>query len=166
MNESKRNSAPPGTHQILSKTEMTLFDHRRRELKDRIAPLATRMRPRSLDEYVGQKHILTPGKVLRRAIDEDRVPSMILWGPPGSGKTTLARLIAGATGSHFEQLSAVSSGVKDVRAVMAAASDRLGENGRRTILFIDEIHRFSKSQQDGLLPHVEERDSHAHRRDD
>ncbi len=135
---------------------MTLFDHRRQEIKDRIAPLATRMRPRNLDEFVGQKHILTPGKVLRRAIDEDRVPSMILWGPPGSGKTTVARLIAGATGSHFEQLSAVSSGVKDVRAVMAAANDRLGETGRRTILFIDEIHRFSKSQQDGLLPHVEE----------
>jgi len=135
---------------------MTLFDHQRRELQERIAPLATRMRPRNLDEYVGQKHILTPGKVLRRAIDEDRVPSMILWGPPGSGKTTLARLIAGATGSHFEQLSAVSSGVKEVRAVMAAANDRLGETGRRTILFIDEIHRFSKSQQDGLLPHVEE----------
>ena len=135
---------------------MTLFDHRRREIQERIAPLATRMRPRNLDEFVGQKHILTPGKVLRRAIDEDRVPSMILWGPPGSGKTTLARLIAGATGSHFEQLSAVSSGVKEVRAVMAAANDLLGQTGRRTILFIDEIHRFSKSQQDGLLPHVEE----------
>ena len=135
---------------------MTLFDHRRREIQDQIAPLATRMRPRSLDEFVGQKHILTPRKVLRRAIDEDRVQSMILWGPPGSGKTTLARLIAGATGFHFEQLSAVSSGVKDVRAEMAGANARLGENGRRTILFIDEIHRFSKSQQDGLLPHVEE----------
>lgn len=135
---------------------MTLFEHRKKELQDRIAPLATRMRPRNLDEYVGQKHILTPGKVLRRAIDEDRLPSMILWGPPGSGKTTLARLIAGATGSHFEQLSAVSSGVKAVRAVMALAGDRLGQTGRRTILFIDEIHRFSKSQQDALLPHVED----------
>jgi putative ATPase len=135
---------------------MTLFEHRRKEIQDSIAPLATRMRPTNLDEYVGQKHILTPGKVLRRAIDEDRVPSMILWGPPGSGKTTLARLIAGATGSHFEQLSAVTSGVKDVRAVMKLAGDRLGETGRRTILFIDEIHRFSKSQQDGLLPHVED----------
>ncbi|HIF72798.1 MAG TPA: replication-associated recombination protein A [Dehalococcoidia bacterium] len=135
---------------------MTLFDRRKQELQDRIAPLATRMRPTNLDEYVGQKHILTPGKVLRRAIDEDRLPSMILWGPPGSGKTTLARLVAGATNSHFEQLSAVSSGIKDVRAVMVAAGDRLGQTGRRTILFIDEIHRFSKSQQDGLLPHVED----------
>ncbi|MDA1279082.1 MAG: replication-associated recombination protein A [Chloroflexi bacterium] len=135
---------------------MTLFEHRRREIQDRIAPLATRMRPHNLNDYVGQAHILTPGKVLRRAIDEDRVPSMILWGPPGSGKTTLARLVAGATGAHFEQLSAVTSGVKDVRAVMKLAGDRLGETGRRTILFIDEIHRFSKSQQDGLLPYVED----------
>ena len=135
---------------------MTLFDNRKQEIQDRIAPLATRMRPQTLDEYVGQKHILTPGKVLRRAIEEDRLPSMILWGPPGSGKTTLARLIAGETNSHFEQLSAVTSGVKDVRAVMAMAGERLGQTGRKTILFIDEIHRFSKSQQDGLLPHVED----------
>jgi putative ATPase len=135
---------------------MTLFDHRRQELQDRVAPLATRMRPRVLDEYVGQKHILSPDKVLRRAIAEDRLPSMILWGPPGSGKTTLARLVAGETNSHFEQLSAVTSGVKDVREVMAAARERLGQTGRRTILFLDEIHRFSKSQQDALLPHVED----------
>ena len=135
---------------------MTLFDHRRQELQDRIAPLATRMRPRNLEEYFGQTHILAPGTVLRRAIEEDRLPSMILWGPPGSGKTTLARLVAGATGSHFEQISAVTSGVKDIREVMASARDRLGESSRRTILFIDEIHRFSKSQQDALLPHVED----------
>ena len=133
---------------------MTLFDHRRQEIQEQIAPLATRMRPRNLEEYFGQTHILAPGKVLRRAIEEDRLPSMILWGPPGSGKTTLARLVAGATGSHFEQISAVTSGVKDIRAVIAGAADRLGENNRRTILFIDEIHRFSKSQQDALLPHV------------
>ncbi|MDA1297787.1 MAG: replication-associated recombination protein A [Chloroflexi bacterium] len=135
---------------------MTLFDHRREAIQRRNAPLATRMRPESLDEYAGQRHLLAPGSVLRRAIDEDRVPSMILWGPPGSGKTTLARLIAHATRAHFEQLSAVTSGVKDVREAVSAARDRLGQFDRPTILFIDEIHRFSKSQQDALLPHVEE----------
>lgn len=135
---------------------MTLFDHRRKEIQRRSAPLAARMRPESLDGYVGQKHLLAKDTVLRRAIDQDRVPSIILWGPPGSGKTTLARLIAQVTESHFEQLSAVTSGVKDVREAVAAARDRLGQIGRPTILFVDEIHRFSKSQQDGLLPHVEE----------
>ena len=134
---------------------MTLFEHRREELQRRNAPLATRMRPDSLDEYVGQKHLLADGTVLRKAIEEDRVPSMVLWGPPGSGKTTLAQLIAHVTRSYFEQLSAVSSGVKDVREAVSAAEDRLGQHGQRTILFIDEIHRFSKSQQDALLPHVE-----------
>ena len=135
---------------------MTLFDHRREEIQRRSAPLAARMRPETLDEYVGQRHLLAPETVLRRAIDQDRVPSIILWGPPGSGKTTLARLIAHVTKSHFEQLSAVTSGVKDVREAVSAARDRLGQIGRPTILFVDEIHRFSKSQQDALLPHVEE----------
>ena len=135
---------------------MTLFDNRRQELQRRNAPLATRMRPQTLDEYVGQEHLLAPGTVLRRAIDEDRVPSMILWGPPGSGKTTLAQLVAHVTRAHFDQLSAVTSGVRDVREAISAARDRLGQIGQRTILFIDEIHRFSKSQQDALLPHVEE----------
>ena len=135
---------------------MTLFDHRRVEIQKRTAPLAARMRPRSLGEFVGQQHLLGEGTVLRRAIEDDRVPSIILWGPPGSGKTTLARLIARVTKAHFTQLSAVTSGVKDVREAVSAARDRLGQHGQPTILFIDEIHRFSKSQQDALLPHVEE----------
>ena len=135
---------------------MTLFEHRRNEIQRTHAPLAARMRPRTLDEYVGQHHLLDKSTVLRRAIDEDRVPSMILWGPPGSGKTTLARLIAEVTNSHFEQLSAVSSGVREVRQVVQEAGERLGATGQPTILFIDEIHRFSKSQQDALLPYVED----------
>lgn len=135
---------------------MTLFEHRRQEVARRTAPLAARMRPETLAEYVGQQHLLGEGKVLRRAIEEDRLPSMVLWGPPGSGKTTLARLIARMTAAHFEQLSAVSSGVAELRAAVEAARQRLGEQGRRTVLFVDELHRFSKSQQDALLPHVEE----------
>ncbi len=135
---------------------MTLFDRQRTELAGRNAPLATRMRPRSLDDYIGQKHLMGKDTVLRKAIDQDRTPSMILWGPPGSGKTSLARLIARATKSQFEQLSAVDSGVKDIRTIVDDARDRLGLHGQRTILFIDEIHRFSKAQQDVLLPHVEE----------
>ena len=139
-----------------STKNMTLFDHRKQELQRGLAPLSTRMRPQSLDQYAGQKHVLSPGKVLRNAIEADRLPSMILWGPPGSGKTTLARLIARETRSHFEQISAVTSGVKDVRQVMSSANDRLGQTATRTILFIDEIHRFSKFQQDALLPYVED----------
>jgi putative ATPase len=120
------------------------------------APLAARLRPRTLDELVGQQQILAEGSALRRAIAEDRVASMILFGPPGSGKTTLARIIAATTDAAFEQLSAVSATVAEVRTVIAAARDRLGANSRRTILFLDEIHRFNKAQQDALLPSVEE----------
>ena len=120
------------------------------------APLAARLRPRTLDELVGQQQILAEGSALRRAIAEGRVGSMILYGPPGSGKTTLARIVAAATDAAFEQLSAVSATVAEVRAVIAAARERLGANGRRTILFLDEIHRFNKAQQDALLPSVEE----------
>ncbi|MEX2210890.1 MAG: replication-associated recombination protein A [Gaiellaceae bacterium] len=120
------------------------------------APLAARVRPRTLEEVVGQLHVLGEGSALRRAIEEDRVRSSILYGPPGSGKTTLARIVAGATGSAFEERSAVSATVADVRGVIAEARERLGAHGTRTILFLDEIHRFNKSQQDALLPAVEE----------
>ena len=120
------------------------------------APLATRLRPKALDELVGQEHVLGDGSALRLAISEDRIPSLILHGPPGVGKTTLARIVAETTGATFEELSAVSARVDDVRAVMARARDRLGGNGIRTILFVDEIHRFNKAQQDALLPSVED----------
>jgi len=121
-----------------------------------VAPLAMRLRPSSLDEFVGQEQVLGEGSALRLAIGADRVGSMILYGPPGSGKTTLARIVAHTTGAQFEELSAVSATVKDVREVLAAARERLGAEGRRTILFLDEIHRFNKAQQDALLPAVEE----------
>jgi putative ATPase len=118
-------------------------------------PLAARMRPRTLDEILGQEHLLAPGRVLRRSIEEDRIPSMILWGPPGSGKTTLAEVIARQTHAHFVTLSAVSAGVADLRKVVEEAKKLKQFSGQRTILFIDEIHRFNKAQQDAVLPHVE-----------
>jgi putative ATPase len=133
-----------------------LFSDAARERIDAIAPLALRLRPRTLDEFVGQHQILGEGSALRLAIAEDRVGSMILFGPPGSGKTTLARIVAETTGAAFEELSAVSASVSDVRAVLTRARDRLGGSGQRTILFLDEIHRFNKAQQDALLPGVEE----------
>src|ERR1700676_2883736 len=119
------------------------------------APLAARMRPRSLEEYLGQHHILGHGKLLRRAIESDRLTSIILFGPPGSGKTSLAQIIASTTKSHFERLSGVESSVADIRRVAASAAFRRRSKGGRTILFIDEIHRFNKAQQDVLLPDVE-----------
>jgi putative ATPase len=129
--------------------DVGLFEH------DAPAPLAARMRPRTLAEYVGQEHIIGEGHVLRRAIENDTVPSLILWGPPGTGKTTLAEVIARATGANFVALSAVSAGVADLRAVVAEAQ-RARTLGKRTVLFVDEIHRFNKGQQDAVLPYVED----------
>src|SRR6188508_2329282 len=119
------------------------------------APLAARMRPRSLSEYIGQQHILAPGQLLRRAIEADRIQSLLFYGPPGTGKTSLSQIIARQTKSKFERLSGVESNVADMRRVLASAANRLENTGQATILFIDEIHRFNKAQQDVLLPDVE-----------
>jgi len=135
--EKKNISAPPSSHSAVGE------------------PLAARMRPRTLDEIVGQEHLLAPGKLLRRLIETDRVTSMILWGPPGSGKTTLADVIARSTHARFVTLSAVSAGVADLRRVIEDASKLRQFSRQGTIMFIDEIHRFNKAQQDAVLPHVE-----------
>jgi putative ATPase len=145
--------------------ELDLFPDsgpKRRPLSGRIAdenspaaPLATRMRPRSLDEFLGQEHLVGPGRILRELIQRDELQSLIFWGPPGSGKTTLARIIADRTDAAFVPFSAVTEGVPRVRAVIAEAGERLQATGRRTILFCDEIHRFNRAQQDAFLPHVE-----------
>jgi putative ATPase len=119
------------------------------------APLAERMRPRTIDEFVGQEHLLGPGRVLREMIEGGQVESLILWGPPGSGKTTLAHLLAAASGAHAVSFSAVLQGVKELRQVVEEAGDELRRTGKRTVLFVDEIHRFNKAQQDAFLPHVE-----------
>jgi len=134
----------------------SLFEHQRQQQMAKNAPLADRMRPRTFDEFVGQEHVLGIDRVLRRAIQADRLPSCILWGPPGSGKTTLARLIAGVTQASFQSVSAVTSGVADLRRIVSEARDRSGMHQEKTILFVDEIHRFNKSQQDVILPHVED----------
>ena len=132
-----------------------LFDAQAEAARRERAPLADRMRPRTLDEFVGQDHILGEGKLLRRAIKADRVTSVIFYGPPGTGKTTLARIIANTTSAHFTSMNAVLSGVKDIREAIQKAKNRLRHHQTRTILFVDEVHRFNKSQQDALLPHVE-----------
>ncbi len=135
---------------------MSLFTATEDENRRAAQPLAARMRPTSLDEFVGQQHFLGPGKLLRRLLEADRLGSVIFYGPPGTGKTTLARLLAEESRSHFQQISAVAAGVKELREVLAAAHDRLLARGERTLLFVDEIHRFNKAQQDVLLPGVEE----------
>src|SRR5580765_5646695 len=132
-----------------------LFDEAASRRLESTAPLAQRLRPSTLDEFVGQEQVVGPGRALRLAIEADRVPSLVLYGPPGTGKTTLARIVAGVTGAEFEELSAVSATVANVREVLGRARERLGATGRRTILFLDEIHRFNKAQQDALLPGVE-----------
>lgn len=133
---------------------MDLFDHAQ-ERAPNSGPLADRMRPRTLDEVVGQRHLVSPGKLLFEAIAQDRVPSMILWGPPGTGKTTLAQVIANEARSQFVPFSAVMAGVPELREIISKAAEQKRVYGRRTTLFIDEIHRFNKGQQDALLPHVE-----------
>ncbi|MGE5631230.1 MAG: replication-associated recombination protein A [Caulobacteraceae bacterium] len=139
------------------KNEMySLFDLNREQEMKKESPLAMRMRPESIDEFVGQESIVAPGKLLYRAIKADKLTSLIFFGPPGTGKTTLAKIIANTTKSYFEQLNAVTSGVGDIRRVVDEAKNRKGMYGQKTILFIDEIHRFNKSQQDALLPYVED----------
>src|SRR5580704_15146381 len=129
-----------------------LFDRHR----DRPVPLAERMRPRSLDEVVGQERALGPGSLIRRVLGAKHCPSLIFWGPPGVGKTTIARILASSSGLRFETLTAVSSGIKELREVVARAKEAWRGEGRGTVLFVDEVHRWSKTQQDALLPHVED----------
>jgi putative ATPase len=140
---------------VISRVQDLFEDAQDIETANTAAPLATRMRPRALEEFVGQEHILGPGKLLRRAIEADRLPSVIFYGPPGSGKTTLARVIAEMTHAKFVRISGVESNVAEMRRVLAAATNRLRTSGQKTILFVDEIHHFNKAQQDILLPDVE-----------
>ena len=135
---------------------MDLFEYNHKKMEEQNAPLASRMRPVTLDEFVGQEHIIAKDKLLYRAIQCDRLSSIILYGPPGTGKTTLAKIIANTTKSNFQQLNATTSGIKDIKEIINKAKSTSGMYQRKTILFIDEIHRFNKTQQDALLPHVED----------
>jgi putative ATPase len=147
FNGMKKSPSPPGQND--------LFDHHRQEILRKSAPLADRMRPRTLDEFIGQDHLIGEGRLLRRAIQIDQLSSVIFYGPPGTGKTTLARIIANTTKAQFISINAVLAGVKEIREAIDSAQKTLSLYGRRTILFIDEVHRFNKAQQDALLPHVE-----------
>src|SRR5271163_1777411 len=135
----------------------SLFDEAEETAAQAAAPLAVRMRPRTLDEVIGQRHLTGAGTPFRKLIDNDAPMSLLLWGPPGTGKTTLAYVVSQVTKRRFVELSAVTAGVKDVRAAVDAARQQLGLTGRQTVLFVDEVHRFSKTQQDALLPAVENR---------
>ena len=134
---------------------MTLFDHGRHLNAKKFSPLPDRMRPKTFEGFVGQQHLLSQDRVLRRSVAAGSLPSCILWGPPGSGKTTLSRILAESTRSHFEEVSAVTSGVADLRRIISESQDRQGMFQQTTVLFVDEIHRFNKAQQDVILPHVE-----------
>lgn len=140
----------------MKEQDFSLFDFNREQQKQKDSPLAMRMRPETLEEFVGQEDIVAPGKLLYRAIKADKLTSLIFYGPPGTGKTTLARIIANTTEAYFEQLNAVTSGVGDIRRVVEEAKSRKGMYNKKTILFVDEIHRFNKSQQDAMLPYVED----------
>src|SRR5438874_4980795 len=152
MSENGGNSSPP----FLRGPAIDLFREAHEANMKKAQPLAARMRPRTLDEFVGQEHFIGPGKLLRRVLQADRLSSVIFYGPPGSGKTALAHVIAQHTCCQFRQLNAVASGIKDVREVLDQARRDLEDTGQRTILFVDELHRFNRTQQDVLLPDVEE----------
>src|SRR5687768_9683208 len=133
-----------------------LFDYAREQRQEKDMPLAARIRPRTIEEFVGQEEVVGEGRLLRRAIIADQLTSIIFWGPPGSGKTTLASIIANSTKRNFMTLNAVTDGVQQLRDVIKSAKDQLGMYGRGTVLFVDEIHRWNKNQQDALLPYVED----------